>query len=86
MRKFACFEVLSIYDHSITIKLEVHFFLWGGAIQFFATKHHHDKWLKDTENFSIKCRFAMAELGYGSNVRGVEIVTAYDSNTGGVCH
>ena len=28
MRKFACFEVLGIFDHSISIKLGVHFFLW----------------------------------------------------------
>lgn len=28
MRKFAGFEALGIYDHSLTIKLGVHFFLW----------------------------------------------------------
>ncbi|KAB2043486.1 hypothetical protein ES319_D01G020800v1 [Gossypium barbadense] len=82
MRKFAGFEVCSIYDHSLFTKLGVHFFLWGGAIQFFGTKHHHDKWLRDTENYSIKGCFAMTELGHGSNVRGLETVTTYDSNTG----
>ncbi|XWS39386.1 hypothetical protein CRYUN_Cryun18bG0049300 [Craigia yunnanensis] len=81
-RKFACFEVLSIFDHSLATTLGVHFFLWGGAIQFFGTMHHHDKWLRDTENYSIKCCFAMTELGHGSNVHGVETVTTYDSNTG----
>ncbi|XVF66757.1 hypothetical protein PTKIN_Ptkin10aG0063300 [Pterospermum kingtungense] len=81
LRKFAAFEVLSMYDHSISIKLGVHFFLWGGAIQFFGTKHHHDKWLRDSENYSIKGCFAMTELGHGSNVRGIETVTTYDSNT-----
>ncbi|OMP10220.1 hypothetical protein COLO4_04707 [Corchorus olitorius] len=82
MRRFAFFEVLGIYDHSIAIKLGVHFFLWGGAIQFFGTKHHHDKWLRDTENYLIKGCFAMTELGHGSNVRGIETVTTYDSKTG----
>ncbi|XVF02074.1 hypothetical protein REPUB_Repub04eG0144800 [Reevesia pubescens] len=82
MRKFACFEVLGMFDHSITIKLGVHFFLWGGAIQFFGTKHHHDNWLRDTENYLIKGCFAMSELGHGSNVRGIETVTTYDSKTG----
>ncbi|KAE8733746.1 Acyl-coenzyme A oxidase 3, peroxisomal [Hibiscus syriacus] len=82
MKRFACFEVLGLFDHSISIKLGVHFFLWGGAIQFFGTKHHHDKWLRDTENFKVKGCFSMTELGHGSNVRGIETVTTYDSKTG----
>ncbi|KAJ9177123.1 hypothetical protein P3X46_012373 [Hevea brasiliensis] len=82
MKKFAFFEVTGIFDHSLFVKLGVHFFLWGGAIQFFGTKRHHDKWLKDTETFAIKGCFAMSELGHGSNVRGIETVTVYDSNTG----
>ncbi|XP_077229453.1 acyl-coenzyme A oxidase 3, peroxisomal-like [Tasmannia lanceolata] len=82
MRKLAFFECVGTYDHSLAIKLGVHFFLWGGAIQFFGTKRHHDKWLKDTENYLVKGCFAMSELGHGSNVRGIETVTTYDSNTG----
>lgn len=42
--------------------------LRGGAIQFFGTKRHHDKWLKDTEDYVIKGCFSMTELGHGSNV------------------
>ncbi|BFG25096.1 hypothetical protein CerSpe_113690 [Prunus speciosa] len=82
LRKLALHEVIGIYDHSLAVKLGVHFFLWGGAIQFFGTKRHHDKWLRDTENYTIKGCFAMSELGHGSNVRGIETVTTYDSNTG----
>lgn len=82
LRRFAFYEVIGIYDHSLAVKLGVHFFLWGGAIQFFGTKRHHDKWLRDTENYVIKGCFAMSELGHGSNVRGIETVTTYDSNTG----
>lgn len=40
----------------------------GGAIQFLGTKRHHDKWLRDSENYVIKGCFAMTELGHGSNV------------------
>ncbi|CBI21935.3 unnamed protein product, partial [Vitis vinifera] len=82
MRKFALHEVIGMYDHSLAVKLGVHYFLWGGAIQFFGTKRHHDKWLRDSENYVIKGCFAMTELGHGSNVRGIETVTTYDSKTG----
>ncbi|KAF5732591.1 acyl-coenzyme A oxidase 3 peroxisomal-like [Tripterygium wilfordii] len=81
LRKMALQEVTAIFDHSLSIKLGVHFFLWGGAIQFFGTKRHHDKWLRDTENYVVKGCFAMTELGHGSNVRGIETVTTYDPNT-----
>ncbi|KAF6158487.1 hypothetical protein GIB67_022084 [Kingdonia uniflora] len=82
MRKFAFLEICGMFDHSLAIKIGLHFFLWGGAIQFFGTKRHHDKWLKDAENYAIKGCFAMTELGHGSNVRGIETITTYDSNTG----
>ncbi|KAL5730573.1 acyl-CoA oxidase [Ranunculus cassubicifolius] len=82
MRKFAFQEVIGMFDHSLAVKLGVHFFLWGGAVQFFGTKRHHEKWLKDTENYVVKGCFAMSELGHGSNVRGIETITTFDSNTG----
>ncbi|TKY66797.1 Acyl-coenzyme A oxidase 3 [Spatholobus suberectus] len=82
LRKLALHEVIGMYDHSLAVKLGVHFFLWGGAVKFLGTKRHHDKWLSATENYEMKGCFAMSELGHGSNVRGIETVTTYDSNTG----
>ncbi|CAA0836960.1 Acyl-coenzyme A oxidase 3- peroxisomal [Striga hermonthica] len=82
MRKLALLEVIEVFDHSLAIKIGVHFFLWGGAVQFFGTKRHHDKWLSATENYNIKGCFAMTELGHGSNVRGIETITTYDSKSG----
>ncbi|CAN1230130.1 Acyl-coenzyme A oxidase 3, peroxisomal [Linum perenne] len=81
MRKFAFMETLGIFDQSLAIKIGVHFFLWGGAVTFFGTKRHHDKWLRDTETYRIKGCFAMTELGHGSNVRGIETIATYDSST-----
>lgn len=82
LRKFAFLDVVGIFDHSLAIKIGVHFFLWGGAIQFFGTKRHHNKWLQDTEDYVVKGCFSMTELGHGSNVRGIETITTSDSNTG----
>ncbi|BAT90052.1 hypothetical protein LR48_Vigan08g091900 [Vigna angularis] len=82
LRKLALHEVIGMYDHSLAVKLGVHYFLWGGAVKFLGTKRHHVKWLSATENYDMKGCFAMSELGHGSNVRGIETITTYDSNTG----
>ncbi|KAJ4808273.1 Acyl-coenzyme A oxidase [Rhynchospora pubera] len=81
MRKFALMECTGIFDHSLWTKLGVHFNLWGSAIKFFGTRIHHDKWLRDTEKYKVLGSFSMTELGHGSNVRGVETIATYDSNT-----
>ncbi|KAJ4770207.1 Acyl-coenzyme A oxidase [Rhynchospora pubera] len=81
MRKFALMECLGVYDHSLVIKIGVHFILWGSAIKFFGTKIHHERWLNDTEKYKVLGCFAMTELGHGSNVRGVETIATYDSST-----
>uniref|UniRef100_A0A1D1Z3C0 acyl-CoA oxidase n=1 Tax=Anthurium amnicola TaxID=1678845 RepID=A0A1D1Z3C0_9ARAE len=56
--------------------------MWGLAIRFLGTKRHHEKWLKDTEDYVVKGSFAMTELGHGSNVRGIETVAIFDPTTG----
>ncbi|KAL0723846.1 hypothetical protein Bca4012_038445 [Brassica carinata] len=81
LKKFALYEVCGMYDYSLSAKLGVQFLLWGNAVKFFGTKRHHEKWLKDTENYLVKGCFAMTELGHGSNVRGIETVTTYDTRT-----
>ncbi|XP_076918938.1 acyl-coenzyme A oxidase 3, peroxisomal-like [Bidens hawaiensis] len=78
---FAMAETVGVFDHSLGIKLGVHFFLWGGALRFMGTKRHHDKWFKSTETFEVKGCFAMTGLGHGSNVRGIETITRYDAST-----
>lgn len=74
----AVFECLGNFDHSLGVKIGLQFNLWGGAIRFLGTKRHHDKWLKLSEDYTVKGCFAMSELGHGSNVRGIETIATYD--------
>ncbi|KAH7425616.1 hypothetical protein KP509_11G062900 [Ceratopteris richardii] len=77
----AVHECLGTFDHSLGIKIGVHFHLWGGAIKYLGTERHHKKWLQDTEDYNVKGCFSMTELGHGSNVRGIETITVYNAST-----
>ncbi|KAG2324058.1 hypothetical protein Bca52824_006786 [Brassica carinata] len=61
LKKFALHEICGMYDYSLSAKLGIQFLFWGNAVKFFGTKRHHEKWLRDTEDFLVKGCFAMTE-------------------------
>ncbi|CAN6877620.1 unnamed protein product [Brassica oleracea var. botrytis] len=82
LKKFALYDVCGMYDYSLSAKLDVQFLLWGNAVKLFGTKRHHEKWLKDTEDYHVKGCFAMTELGHGNNGREQYfLMTTYDPRT-----
>ncbi len=77
----AIFETLGIFDLSLLVKFGVHFGLFGGSIMFLGTEEHHEKYLPDTASLKVQGCYAMTEMGRGSNVRDLETIARYDSDS-----
>lgn len=81
-RRFvAALECLSYADYSLAIKAGVHFTLCGGTVAKLGTTKHHQTLLPKIDNLELPGCFAMTELGYGSNVAGIETEARYDVAT-----
>lgn len=77
----ATFETLAEWDQSLVVKFGVQFGLWGGSVYHLGTEKHHQKYLPGTASMEMPGCFAMSELGHGSNVRDLETVAQYDTET-----
>lgn len=73
-------ECLSFCDYSLAIKSGVHFTLCGGTIAKLGTEKHHDI-LRKMDTLELPGCFGMTELGWGSNVMGINTTATYDSAT-----
>ena len=76
----AAFEALADFDLSLLVKFGVQFGLFGGAIYFLGTEHHHAL-LEDVAALRLPGCFAMTETGHGSNVRALGTTATFDPAT-----
>ncbi|EGC29627.1 hypothetical protein DICPUDRAFT_158763 [Dictyostelium purpureum] len=81
MKYLVSLEMLNLCDPSLSVKLGVHFSLFGNAVLNLGTEKHHLKYIKDIDSWKLPGCFGMTELGHGSNVQGVETTATYDKNT-----
>ncbi|KAK5578973.1 hypothetical protein RB653_008648 [Dictyostelium firmibasis] len=81
MKYLISMEMLNLVDPSLSVKLGVHFSLFGNAVLNLGTEKHHIKYIKDIDTWKLPGCFGMTELGHGSNVQGVETTATYDKTT-----
>lgn len=79
-RFMAGLETLALADYSLCIKAGVHFTLCGGTIAKLGTERHA-AYLDAVDDLSLPGCFAMTELGWGSNVAGIQTTATYDAAT-----
>lgn len=75
------FESLSLADLSLTVKVGVHFGLFGGAIASLGTDEQLAQFIPSVINLELPGAYAMTEVGHGSNVQALETTITYDPDT-----
>lgn len=73
------FEELVFADPSLQIKFGVQWGLFGSAILYLGTEHHHTTLLPGAVTLETPGAFAMTETGHGSDVASLGTTATYDS-------
>ncbi|QDO87757.1 acyl-CoA oxidase [Ornithinimicrobium ciconiae] len=75
------FESLALADLSLTVKVGVHFGLFGGAIVSLGTDEQAAEFIPRVITLDLPGAYAMTEIGHGSNVQALETTITYDRQT-----
>lgn len=75
------FESLALSDLSLTVKVGVHFGLFGGAIANLGTEEQLQEFVPRVINLDLPGAYAMTEQGHGSNVQALETTITFDPET-----
>lgn len=75
------FEALAAYDLSLTVKVGVHFGLFGGALASLGNAEQLAQFGPGVLSVELPGAFAMTEIGHGSDVQSLETTLTYDADT-----